>query len=182
MARKTHGKHRQKQRRRKGRGWLSDGGWRGFEALEPRVLLDGVPDLAFVSTNVPYTELSVGHEVGAAYEIMNAGDGATPTSPIEVELYLSTDDQFDASDVYLRSSHISGDFYFSPGETTTGGFLPNDNTTNDQLPADAVGDYFLLMVLDPWNRVDESDETNNVVAIPVHIAAPELVITNVSAP
>src|SRR5262249_25852266 len=50
-------------------------------------------------------------------------------------------------------------------------------------PNAGIGPKFLLFVADDQNRQPESDEVgNNVMAVPITLSAPDLVVTDVSAP
>ena len=88
----------------------------------------------------------------------NQGSGSASSSA--VGFFLSVDQQFDASDRNLG--------------TSAGGALdPNlDNTRNllTTVPANVTpGAYYVPAVVDPTNAVSETNEANNLAALPVTV-------------
>ncbi|WP_043998183.1 CARDB domain-containing protein, partial [Microcystis aeruginosa] len=62
---------------------------------------------------------------------------------------------------------------------------PNETytvNTSVTLPSNAVGSGYLLFKTDAYNYQTESNENDNVYAQAINIAAPNLIITNVTAP
>src|SRR5262249_43819557 len=55
-------------------------------------------------------------------------------------------------------------------------------TLTDEVSLDVPGSGYLLFITADGGRVRESDLTNNVLAVPVTVTAPELVVTNFTAP
>ncbi|WP_149037254.1 CARDB domain-containing protein, partial [Microcystis aeruginosa] len=62
-----------------------------------------------------------------------------------------------------------------PNETYTG-------STSVTLPSNAVGNGYLLFKTDAYNYQTESNENDNVYTQAIDIAAPNLIITEVTAP
>ena len=76
--------------------------------------------------------------------------GAAYAGGVNYALYLSADDTFDAQDILLNTytANVQG-----PGAS---------DTRNILLPANAVGDFRFIAVVDPGRTIDEASETNNV--------------------
>ena len=55
-------------------------------------------------------------------------------------------------------------------------------TQNVKLPTVAVGDYYLILTTDRFNNVGESNESNNVKVVPIHMGMPDLVTSMFATP
>ena len=131
------------------------------------------PNLKITSLPVaPPAVASLGETFQVSLQGINDGT-ADITSRWFDYVYLSSDNIFDNSDIRLTDISASGfvlrslpagDSYTSPNRSIT---IPNTTTTGNQ---------FLLFVTDVSNRIDESDETDNVFAVPIEIKAPNLTI------
>ena len=53
------------------------------------------------------------------------------------------------------------------------------NTTTGNLPSVAAGSYYLIGVADYYSYVDEASKTNNTVAVPITLGAPDLAVASV---
>ncbi|NJO93383.1 MAG: hypothetical protein HC820_01615 [Hydrococcus sp. RM1_1_31] len=89
--------------------------------------------------------------------------------------YLSSDSIYDSSDVYAGEFYRSSNTPLSVGESYT-------QTRNITIPGTTIGSQYLIFVSDRSNYQGETDETNNTYAVPITITAPDLVITNATAP
>ena len=89
--------------------------------------------------------------------------------------YLSTNATYDPSDTFATG------YYHSI--SLAAGASQSFNTTIN-LPSVPAGSYYLLVVADGSNYVSESDETNNVRAVPIalHVQAVDLIVTAADAP
>ena len=99
-----------------------------------------------------------GDRVSVDYVVRN--DGPIDVDDLPVGFYLSEDRAFDDGDVFLESEEVDVD---------AGDVEPEF----EQVPLPdgiAPGDYFFLVVLDPRDRLAETDEANNVAALPIEIA------------
>jgi len=77
-----------------------------------------------------------------------------------LKYYLSEDKQFDSNDKYLNYDHVQA----------LGTNHQSFENANLRIPrGKAAGKYYILFVIDPGNDVVESNEKNNVVAIPFEI-------------
>ncbi len=89
-------------------------------------------------------------------------------------VYLSADDKYDFADSYVTSSYSSP---LDGGSSYT-------RTLSASLPSVAAGDYYLLFVTDSNHNITETDETNNVRALPITLTLPKvnLAVTAANAP
>ncbi|WP_414618872.1 DUF1194 domain-containing protein [Calothrix sp. CCY 0018] len=132
------------------------------------------PNLKITSLPVaPPTVASLGETFQVSFQGINDGT-ADITSRWFDYVYLSSDNIFDNSDIrltdisasgFLLRSLPAGDSYTSRNGNIT---IPNTTTTGNQ---------FLLFVTDAFDNQDESDETDNVFAVPIEIKAPNLTIS-----
>lgn len=119
-------------------------------------------DLRPVALSVPDTLF-----IGAAslIEIRLINEGEIRSAQTTVRLYLSRNNAtVDGSDALL----LERDVTFAPGE---------DKTLQAQMLVPAVtpaGPAYLILWIDPLNRVAESDENNNQLARPVQLLYPPL--------
>src|SRR5262249_6617072 len=97
------------------------------------------------------------------------------------------------SDGFFLSAddHLGGapDFSISPTFSQTASLaaatsytVPPTGTVTITLPQVPAGSYFLLLQTDRAGQVPEANETNNVLATPIQVLAPDLVPTNITAP
>ena len=122
-----------------------------FEALEPRVLLSA--DLVGNVQWAAGVTLFPGDHEHATVVVQNVGDDAT-SGRVDVSLYASADGVLDASDILLDTGKATG--RLKPGAS-------KDVKLNFTLPDGMLpGEYTLFAVVDPVDRVHESNETNNV--------------------
>jgi subtilase family serine protease len=112
------------------------------------------PDLIVEVENDKSPERAkAGSEISLSYKEKNVG--SEKVGEHTVGFYLSKDDQWDSSDTFLGDDSVKG---VRPGKyiSHTKTFTLDSNIT--------TGDYYLLYVGDNKNNVNESDETNNIVA------------------
>lgn len=130
----------------------------------PITVMRGVmplPDLLLWRPSLSFGEVPTGGSTGAFTFIQNRGAG--DSGAYELGFYLSADTVFSASsDIFL--------------DLTGGGINlpPNGGTIHSApvltIPASIVpGNYYLLLIADPRNRISESDETNNSRALPLRV-------------
>ena len=151
-----------------------------LEALEPRVLLSGTPDLVVTDLQAP-TSAAVSSQMQVSWTVTNQGSSEAPADWYD-SLYLSQDQVFDGSDTVVTYEPISAQTPLAAGASYTIGPRPLT------IPNVAAGTWYLLAVTDVFNFQGETDETNNVRASgpitigPITIGAPDLVVTTVTAP
>ena len=133
------------------------------------LLLGGLPLLAQAQSKpdlVPIAPFAVPTSVVAvnAYQLSAVikNQGANGAQFNCIGYYLSADAQWDATDAYLGASCQS---LLMPGQSGTCALTAT-------IPARAAaGSQYLLLVADPLNAEQESDETNNVVSFAVTVTA-----------
>lgn len=112
------------------------------------------PDLIVEVENDKSPERAkAGSEIKLSYEEKNVGSGEAGEH--RVGFYLSKDGTWDSNDILLGEDsvkHIGAGKYISHTKT----FSLDSNL--------ASGDYYLLYVGDDKSNINETDETNNVVA------------------
>jgi subtilase family serine protease len=135
----------------------------------------GHPDLLASIGNVANTATS-GTTIPLNWRITNQGTAETLTSWTD-RIYLSADTTFDASDLFLGQ-------FNAPNLLAAGASY--DATANLNLPLNASGNRYLLLVTDAGNTIPEqSGETNNTVSSAIAITlAPyaDLITSSVTIP
>ena len=122
----------------------------------------GEPDLIVENPALAAFTVGAGLSVDVTWTLVNQGDAAT-LMPFRDTVWLSTDATLDEADVFLRNSV----HHELP--------IPGDGGTFDVrrgvvIPMDTdPGDYYILVEADGDRMLDESDETNNVSATPIHV-------------
>ena len=133
---------------------------------------NGLPNLSPISVATTASAVA-GGSLTVVYGITNRGTGPTQSGWYD-QLYLSRDPVWDAQDYQLGSSYQSQLLTSSSSYTRT-------NTVT--LPEWPGGICYLILRVDDYDYVYESDETDNVsVALPITLTLPDLVPTSVTAP
>ena len=116
-------------------------------------------DLSVSAALEPGDEFAeAGDRVQVEYVAQNFGNFDVD-DPV-VGFYLSEDEAFGDDDTFLESETLSD---LDAGET-------DEESEEVPLPDNvADGEYFLLVVMDPFDNVAESDEGNNLDALPITI-------------
>jgi subtilase family serine protease len=131
-------------------------------------------DIAITNTESP-TSAAIGEQIDISWTVGNQGSVAA-FGYWGDEIYLSDDEYLDDNDTYLEYGERQD--YNVP-------LAINDNYTLSSkinVPNTQPGSKYLLFATDKYNDLGETDETNNVKAVPIEITAPDLVITNIDAP
>ena len=122
------------------------------------------PDLVAIVETVPTRDYAPGERVPTSVLISNIGTNAS--TDCRVKYFISRDPIYDAFDKYGGYDRVGA---LQPGEVSP-------ETGNPRVPADAHGGlWYILVVTDANNDVDEMEEENNVLAIPfmVDVDTPE---------
>jgi hypothetical protein len=85
--------------------------------------------------------------------------------PVEAKLFLSSDMTLDAADLdlgYYTPDYIDAFVYNT-------GFIPLNGMLPTQL---APGEYFIIIEIDPFQQIIETDESNNLFAAPLTVEEP----------
>jgi len=131
----------------------------------------GGPDLVVSAANAP-ASVALSSVVEVSWTVANEGGEPARGSWIDA-LYFSTDPVLGGNDIYVVSA---GNVAPLPAG---GNYI---DTCTVFIPTVALGDGYLLFVVDRLNQQGETDETNNVRALPIKIVAPDLVVTEATAP
>ncbi|MDZ7970800.1 MAG: CARDB domain-containing protein [Nostoc sp. DedSLP03] len=132
-----------------------------------------VPDLTITNSNGP-TTAAVGETVAVSWTVKNLADVSAAAERYD-SVYLSDDAKFDVTDTYVT------DFYRSNSSPLAAG-ASEVRTGNIIIPNSQLGQRYLLFVGDRRNSQSETNETNNVWATPITITAPDLVVSDATAP
>jgi hypothetical protein len=136
-------------------------------------LLTVPPDLTVASVTAPASALA-GTDARVDWTIANRGAGET-AGTWRVRVALASD-AAGTDAVTLRT--VSFSEVVEPGAGLSGG-------VSVTLPADQRGERWIVVRVDPDNRVEEPDETNNGRAAAIVVAfqdRPDLAVANVAAP
>jgi large repetitive protein len=131
------------------------------------------PDLSISETNLP-SSITPGEEVEVTWTVNNTGNSIASANWDDY-IYISNDATFDENDTFVSSEYIDTQTPLIAGNNYT-------ITKNITLPPTALGSRYLLFVSDRFNAQVESNENNNVTAVPLEITAPDLVVSNATAP
>lgn len=119
------------------------------------------PDLTIAQATTSATTALADQQVAVNLDVLNAGDTAAGAS--RVKYYFSTDATFDAGDTYLNYDNVDA---LAAGATGA-------ETANVRVPASTPdGHYHVLVVADVDEAITESNEGNNVVALPLTVGTP----------
>ncbi|MEH2348640.1 MAG: CARDB domain-containing protein [Nostoc sp.] len=131
------------------------------------------PDLIIQNVSAP-SLVDPGSLITVNYQLANQGTATAGTST--TKFYLSKDAALSNDDTLLASnqnyfySGLGAGYYSSESDF----FVLSSSTT--------FGNYYLLLQADGNGEIFESNESNNVTAKAITVAAPDLLIQNPSAP
>jgi len=89
--------------------------------------------------------------------------GTNPTPVVNISYYLSKDETLDNDDIYISTELVES------LQSGVYSFEQDLITITDEV---VFGAYYIIMFVDPDNEIQESNEENNQVAIPVNIIKP----------
>lgn len=147
-----------------------------------------LPDLVPTSLNVP-SVVSSREPVRLSWTVANEGNGPAQNPAVGAlyqwydNIYLSTNEQVNAGSVLLGS--VSDGSYYGQSFPWSTPLPPGQSITNIQnveIPNVVAGNYYLVLDVDALNFVPESNESNNVLAVPVTLSTLDLQPTAFSAP
>jgi subtilase family serine protease len=131
------------------------------------------PDLIVSDVTAP-TQASSGGMMDVSWKVTNQGNVEAPADWQDY-VYLSDDQNLDYSDTLVTSESIATQTPLAAG----GSYTINKNIT---LPNRPSGNYYLLFATDRNDKQGETNNNNNVKAVPISIGIPDLTITNATAP
>lgn len=149
-------------------GWL----YESNEANNDRAVAItlAAPDLTPTALTAPSTAATQ-QEVEVTWTVANQGGGAAQPYWYDA-LYLSTDNVPDDHDLQID--------YSWNGAVDVGASYTQ--TRRVQVPAVPAGSYYVILRVDAWNYLYESNEANNTLVIAVTLTAPDLTPTALTAP
>ncbi len=132
------------------------------------------PDLSVDLASLSVGQADPDEQLVASADVVNLGSATTGVET-RLKYYLSTDESYDAGDVYLNYDAV-------PALASQ---MTSPETANVRVPAaTAHGMYYVLFVADETELVAETDESNNVVALPLVVgdiaAEPDLRVSGTS--
>ncbi len=122
-----------------------------------QVVTSGI-DLTITQAALSATSVTPGFTVGGNCYIQNGGNAVADSNM--VGYYLSTNQVLDASDVLLTTT-VGASLYSGQSAACYGNLLIPTGT--------AAGNYHVRFVADPQNAVAETNENNNLAALPVTV-------------
>jgi len=115
-------------------------------------------DLGILNANISVNAL--GNDSSALVDFSFSNFGSANCENVNIGFYYSKDDIIDNSDVLLD--------YMNMG--TISPYSANINTNSISIPSNATsGNHFILVAIDNDGLISETNELNNIVAIPVSI-------------
>jgi subtilase family serine protease len=135
----------------------------------------GAPDLIVADATVPLSG-SLGESISVSWTITNQGTVEAPADWSDY-IYWSSNDTFDNSDIFITSISAAAQTPIAAGGSyskTQNITIPNQVTT--------LGDGYLIFRADGGNAQGETNENNNNRAVSIQITAPDLIVSNASAP
>ncbi|NCQ78264.1 MAG: hypothetical protein GPI99_08940 [Microcystis aeruginosa W13-15] len=135
------------------------------------------PNLIITEVTAP-TTATASQSITVSWTGKNDGSGTTVSNWYDRVVFSKNDIYGDSDDIYLTEQFISSSngLPLEPNETYTA-------SRTVTLPSSAaVGNSYLLFKTDAYNYQVESNENDNVYTQAINIAAPNLIISNVTAP
>ncbi|MCP4712878.1 MAG: hypothetical protein GY869_29985, partial [Planctomycetes bacterium] len=130
-------------------------------------------DLVVVSAAADDTAV-VGDDLNVSWVVLNQGNQPAEADWID-RIYLSVDDVLDGDDIGLRNYQISTQSPLAEGDSY-------EITAEVTLAMVGPGDWYLLFETNSNRAQGETDVTNNVLARPITLEAPDLEISVPSVP
>jgi parallel beta-helix repeat protein len=135
--------------------------------------------------NLIITEVTAPTTATASQTITLSWTGKNDSSVTTGSSYWYDQVVFSTNDIYGDSDDISLTWYYYIDSYYGLPLEPNETytvNTSVTLPSNAVGSGYLLFKTDAYNYQTESNENDNVYTQAIDIAAPNLIITEVTAP
>ncbi len=131
-----------------------------------------LPDLKVTTITAP-SNANWQDTIAVNWTVKNIGDGSANAKWSDA-IYLSADQILNAGDTLLLSESISSQSPLAVAATYV-------LTRNVTIPAGrATGAQYLLVITDRENQQVDANRSNNTLALPISIAAPDLVVTGLT--
>ncbi len=135
----------------------------------------GAPNLLFEGTPTSPTTATTGESIPVSWTVLNNGTYAAHQDWVD-RVYLSSDVTLDGTDFLLRSESAAAKTPLEPGHTYS--FGPTVT-----IPSIAVSSsQYLLFIIDAQDVQQETTESDNLVAVPIDIGSPDLIVSSAAAP
>lgn len=134
------------------------------EMFRSILITERLPDLSIRAMRTCIKHLKPADDLSIDFDLTNRGlsTAGTPSIPVDVKLYLSNDRYLDPTDQLMDSTAVDS---IAVGETVA-------TSISSTLPGNlSDGTYFLLLHVDPSQRLTESYESNNTRAKKIKIAS-----------
>ena len=124
--------------------------------------IEYLPDLVVPSITTPTTTAFAGAEIEVEWLVQNVGLAPTSNNSRIDAVYLSDDENYDFSDDFLGN-------VFAQDLLNTNESVSNSSTV--RLPECETGEFYLIVITDRWNYLQEESEDNNtgVSSVPITI-------------
>ena len=116
--------------------------------------------------------ISSGQQVMVSWIVQNVSLVPAPANWYDA-VFFSTDEYLNGADIRLKTVPVGSHTPLGPGNT----YEMLDQQV--YIPYVPVGSYYLLFVVDCWDKQPEIDEDNNVLALPVQISAADLQVVDI---
>ncbi|WP_162052193.1 CARDB domain-containing protein [Gloeothece verrucosa] len=133
-----------------------------------------VPNLTISNPTPPPSAAILGQTIAVSWQVNNTGTVSAAADWYD-SVYISDDQILDSSDTYVTDVWTGSNTPLGAGAS----YIINQNIF---LPQTSSGNRYLLFVADNYNYQGETNESDNVIATPISLSAPDLVISSVTAP
>ncbi len=134
--------------------------------ISPINLVNSTIDLT-IKNLTNSTSTFAANTFNTSFNIINNGNIASTTS--NLGYYLSNDTIFDANDIFLNSQNF--------GSISSGGSISNQQLTLTIPNTTAIGNYYVIFLIDYSNLIVESNENNNTKSFSITVVAPTVDLT-----
>ncbi len=132
------------------------------------------PDLTLTGATAPASAV-LGDTVPVSFTVSNAGSVEAPAYWTDA-VYLSPTSTYDPSTaIFVNSFSQNDNSPLAPGASYT-------RNENVRLPGGISGDAYILFIADAYHAQGDVNRANNVESLPIHLDAPDLTATALSAP
>ncbi len=147
----------------------------GINYGEDRTFItQAILDVDLITTDMTGpSQVTIGESIDVPVTVYNQGTDIANFFRISIYLSDTPDLTGNFTELYFRGSQ--GDL--------PGGQSHLSNFTNISIPPDVpLGNIYLVGKADSYDEVVETDETNNLMADPIEVTAPDLIVTDVEGP
>lgn len=127
-------------------------------------------DLIVGDANISANPVEIGESIRISCNIYNIGNADSNSNV--VKYFLSVNQTFEPSDIYLGSDNV----------ISLGSSGDSEENLYIDFPKVQGGNYYILFVVDVNNNVIESNENNNIISLPITVLAPDLSFLSFEAP